>query len=119
MRPEPAFLRDIFVSASKIQGHTQGSSRKALSQDDTAQAAVLYHLVIIGEAVNKLPGVLLERYPEVPWHAVVALRNRVIHGYIGIDWNLIWQAVTEHVPSLRETIARILWEEFEAIPPEA
>lgn len=118
MRPEPAFLRDIFVSASKIQGLTEGSSLEALSRDDTAQAAVLYHLVIIGEAASKLPSVLLERYPEVPWHAVVALRNRVIHGYFGIDWNLIWQAVTEHVPALRETVARILWKEFGALPPE-
>ena len=49
----------------------------------------------------------------------MALRNRVIHGYFGIDWNLIWQAVTEHIPALRETIARILWEEFGAMPPEA
>jgi len=74
---------------------------------------------IIGGAVNKLPIVLLERYPEVPCQAVVALRNRVIHGYFGIDWNLIWQAVTEHVPGLRETIARILWDEFGAMSPEA
>lgn len=57
MRPEPAFLRDIFVSATKILRLTAGSSREALSRDDTAQAALLYHLVIIAEAVNKLPGV--------------------------------------------------------------
>lgn len=69
--------------------------------------------------MNKLPSVLLERYPEVPWHSVVALRTRVIHRYFGVDWNLIWQAVTEHVSALRETIARILWEEFGALPPEA
>ena len=118
MRPEPAFLRDIFVSASKIQRLTEDSSLEALSRDDTAQAALLYHLVIIGEAVNNLPGALLERYPQVPWHAVVALRNRVIHGYFGIDWNLIWQTVTEHVPVLKEIIARILQDEFGAMPPE-
>ena len=81
MRPEPAFLRDIFVSASKIQRLIEGRSLEGPSRDDTAQAALLYHLVIIGEAVNKLPGALLDRYPRVPWHAVVALRNRVIHGY--------------------------------------
>jgi uncharacterized protein with HEPN domain len=116
MRPEAAFLQDILLSAGKIGRLIEGASLEALSQDDTTQAALLYHLVIIGEAVNKLPGALLARYPEVPWHAVVALRNRVIHGYFGIDWNLIWQIVTEHLPALREIVARILREEFGAKP---
>lgn len=117
MGPERAFLKDILVSACKIQQLIEGSSLETLSRDDTAQAALLYHLVIIGEAVQNLPGPLLDRYPQVPWHAVVALRNRVIHGYFGVDWNLIWQTVSEHVPAPKEIVARILQDEFQERPP--
>ena len=68
--------------------------------------------MVIGEAVNHLDSDLLDRHREVPWHSIAALRNRITHGYFGIDWNLIWHTVTVHLPSLSQTVTRILEEEF-------
>jgi uncharacterized protein with HEPN domain len=57
---------------------------------------------------------LQARYPGIPWPGIVSQRNRIVHEYFGIDWQLVWKTVTADLPRLREQIAALL-EEF---PPE-
>jgi uncharacterized protein with HEPN domain len=119
MRREPAFLNDIYVAASRILSMTQGVSRAELLHNHVLQGALLHNFAVIGEAVNRLPEDLLRRYPSIPWADVVGLRNRVVHEYFGLDWNVLWAAAADDVPMLRQVVTDILAQEFGEQPPEA
>jgi len=65
-------------------------------------------LEIIGEAAKNIPKSLRERYVEIPWEDIVGMGNKVIHGYFGVDLEVIWKTVYEDLPSLQTAIAGIL-----------
>jgi uncharacterized protein with HEPN domain len=64
-------------------------------------------LALLGEACRGLSSTLRESHPEVPWPQIVAFRNVVVHEYFGIDLELVWAIVTEHVAALGEQLRSI------------
>ena len=81
MRHEASFLRDILNASSKIEAITAATSEESFLGDEVLPAAVLHHLTVMGEAINRLSPELRERHPEVPWHQIVAVRHRIVHAY--------------------------------------
>jgi uncharacterized protein with HEPN domain len=112
MRPEASFLRDILSACDKIQAIVAASSEEQFLQDEVKSAAVLHHLTVIGEAIGRVPLELRERYPEVPWHQIIAVRHRIVHAYFDLDWQILWDATLEDIPDLRRWILNILAVEF-------
>ncbi len=96
----------------------QGISREDLRRNPVLQAALLHHLTVIGEAANRLPEDLRLRYSQVPWAQIIALRNRIVHVYFGLDWDLLWAATVDDIPVLRQVVVDILALEFGEKPPE-
>ena len=80
--------------------------------DEVAQAAILHHLTVIGEAANRVSADLKARHSEIPWSRIASQRNRVVHDYFGLDWVLLWKTITESVPLLLDQVKRILDTEF-------
>jgi len=72
------------------------------------QAAFERVMEVIGEAVKRLPPELTRRYPAVDWRGIAGMRDRVSHGYDGIDYGLLWQAVETLVPGLIVTVDQML-----------
>jgi uncharacterized protein with HEPN domain len=72
------------------------------------RSAVLYQLVVIGEAAARLSAELRARYSSVPWQVVVGFRNVAVHAYFSIDWSIVWTTAASDVPNLREQILRII-----------
>jgi uncharacterized protein with HEPN domain len=89
MRRESSFLKDIITAAGKIESITAATSEQTFLSDDVLPAAVLHHLTVIGEAIQRLPPDLRERYPEVPWRQIVAVRHRIVHAYFDLDWQIL------------------------------
>ena len=87
-------------------------SEESFLADDARQAAVLHHLTVIGEAVNRLSPAILDKYPEVPWHQIVSVRHRIVHAYFELDWRILWVSASTDVPDLERSIAAILKSEF-------
>lgn len=112
MRHEVSFLRDILAASSKIEGIAAATSEGSFLRDEVLPAAVLHHLTVIGEAINRLSPELRERHPEVPWQQIVAVRHRIVHAYFDLDWQILWNAATDDVPQLRRQIHQILESEF-------
>lgn len=112
MRHEASYLKDILRATEKIEAITSASSESAFLADDVLPAAVLHHLTVIGEAINRLSPELRHRHPEVPWRQIVSVRHRIVHAYFDLDLQIVWTAAVDEIPHLREQIAGILAHEF-------
>jgi uncharacterized protein with HEPN domain len=112
-RRDASFLNDILIAAGKIEKIVDATSAEAFPGDEILQAAVLHHLTVIGEAISRLSPAVRGRHPEVPWPQIVSVRNRIVHAYFDLDWQILWVAATDEAPVLRTQIAAILEADFE------
>lgn len=102
------YLHDILESVDDVESFVEGMSFEEFVKDRKTKNAVLRSIEVIGEASRQLPVALREKYPEVPWKEIIGMRDKLIHGYSGIDFETVWKATKEDVPSLKKLIQKIL-----------
>jgi uncharacterized protein with HEPN domain len=112
MRHEPSFLKDILSACRKIQAIVAATSEVTFLRDEVLPAAVLHHLTVIGEAINRLSVELRERHPEVPWRQIIAVRHRIVHAYFDLDWQILWDAAIIDIPELQRQVLEIIAIDF-------
>jgi uncharacterized protein with HEPN domain len=107
MKSPRIYLLHIHDALENIRQFTVGGEEEFLL-DKKTQAAVIYKLAIIGEAVKKLPKALRDEYPAVPWKSIAGLRDIVIHEYDSTEIPIIWKIIEKDVPTLRDAIEEML-----------
>ena len=95
-----ASLRQMRDHAHEVVALMRGRTRGDLDSDRLLALAVVRLLEIIGEAAARVPAQERVRRPGVPWSSIVGLRNRLIHGYDDVDYDIVWEIVTSDIPSL-------------------
>jgi uncharacterized protein with HEPN domain len=111
-------LRHILDEADYLAAHIPGVGREQFKRDETLKRAFVRSLEIIGEAIKKAPTWVTQRYPDIDWRAAAGMRDRLIHGYFGVDYDIVWDVVMNKVPTLRSQIADILQREGGGSPHE-
>jgi uncharacterized protein with HEPN domain len=86
-------------------------SRTDLDTDRMLNLALVRLMEIVGEAVTRVPEEFRSRHPQVPWRDVADLRNRLIHGYDTVNFDMLWTIVRDDLPPLIEQLEAILEEE--------
>ena len=102
------YISDMINAAEKIQQKTQNIKLVDLEDNDTLQLAIERLFEIIGEAANRLPKSLQERYTDIPWADIIGMRNIIIHIYDKINTDEIWKAIKEDLPELKENLVKML-----------
>ena len=102
------YLEDIREAAEKAQQFVSGMTYEAFIADDKTMYAVVRALEVIGEATKRLDETVRLRYPDVPWRAMAGMRDKLIHDYIGVNWQVVWKTVTEDAPLLERMMQQIL-----------
>jgi uncharacterized protein with HEPN domain len=101
-------LRHIAEHALRAQELCTQNTLPQIVADWQKRAAFERVMEVLGEAVKRLPIEVIAQYPEVDWRGITGMRDRVSHGYDAIDYDLLWQAVQNHVPGLLATVERML-----------
>ena len=109
MSPSPLeYLRHILDETEYLMSARADLSKERFIQDATIKRAFVRSIEIIGEASKKVPPDLKNRYPTIEWKAVAGMRDRLIHDYLGVDYDIVWDVVKNKVPTLHEQIGEIL-----------
>lgn len=93
-------IQDMWNAAHEILSFTTEMSYPALASDRRTQAAVLYEIVVIGEAANRLSPPFRADHPTIPWKDIIGMRNILAHQYDKVDSEVVWDAVRQDIPEL-------------------
>ena len=102
------FIKDILDAIEKIEEFVAGMSYEEFVGDDKTISAVIRKFEIIGEATKNIPDEIKEKYPTLPWKEMAGTRDRLIHGYFGVDTKLVWDTIHMQLPKLKPKIKKIL-----------
>ncbi len=110
------YLRHILDEAEYLMDRTRGLTYEEFLRDPTLQRAFMRSLEIIGEAAKQVPVEMREKYSHVEWRAMAGMRDRLIHHYFGVDYEIVWDVVVNKIPALSHAIRRIIEAETGASP---
>jgi len=94
------YLDDMIVFAQKVLTYTDGLDQAGFVASGLIYDGTLRNLELIGEAATHIPDEVRTAHPEIPWRMIIATRNRLIHGYLGIDDDTLWSIIQADVPAL-------------------
>ena len=106
MKDPRVYLAHILERIERIEVFTQ--DRAAFLDDQMSQDAILYNLMVIGEAVKRIDDAYRTAHPEVPWRSMAATRDVLIHNYPGVSLQQVWQIVERDLPPLKAAISDLL-----------
>jgi uncharacterized protein with HEPN domain len=106
----PEYLGHVLDAIERIKRHVAGFDEAGFLRDEKTQDAVIRNFEVIGEAAKNIqtadPG-FVEKHSAVPWKVVVAMRNRVAHGYFEVDLGVVWKTVRDDLPALEAQLREI------------
>jgi uncharacterized protein with HEPN domain len=94
------YLADMIGFAGRVLAYTEGLDQTSFVASGLVYDATLRNLELIGEAATHIPEKIRTAHPAIPWRMLIATRNRLIHGYLGVDDDTLWSIIRDDVPGL-------------------
>jgi uncharacterized protein with HEPN domain len=107
-RGDKEFLLDMIEAIKRIELYTNELSYQDFLEKIETQDAVVRNFEIIGEAVKNISKKMKTLYNNVQWKEIAGMRDKVIHFYFGVNWDIVWKAAKDDLPQLKEKIKKIL-----------
>ncbi len=100
------YIKDILRSILQIESFVEGLRYEEFLKDDKTASAVIRKLEIIGEAAKQVPTRIRQKHPELPWSEMARMRDKLIHGYFGVDHEIVWKVVKERLPEVKANLEK-------------
>ena len=101
------YYDDLLGFCEKVISYTDGLSQEKFETSGLNYDATLWNVQLFGEAAKNIPEEVRAQIPEVPWRELIGMRNRLAHGYFGINNAILWQVVTKETPKLLQSLKLI------------
>ena len=102
------YVEDMAGFCERVLDYTAGLDQAEFVAESRTHDAAMHNIILIGEAATHVPDPVREMHPEVPWGVVTAARNRIIHGYLSVDDDIVWSIIQDAIPALLPQLRRIL-----------
>lgn len=107
MRDDKERLRDIAEAIERIEKYT-AKGKQTFEKEELIQSWIVRHLQIIGEATRALSPEYRDKHPDIAWSKIIGMRNILVHDYFGIDVDVVWSAVVNDLPVLKQKVVMLL-----------
>ncbi|ABR31536.1 hypothetical protein SU69_08580 [Thermosipho melanesiensis] len=104
------YVNDILDAILAIEKFVEGMNFEKFKRDDKTSSAVIRKFEIIGEATKHIPDEIRQKYPNIPWKEMAGFRDKLIHFYFGIKYELVWNTIKIELPELKNKIEKVLKE---------
>jgi uncharacterized protein with HEPN domain len=101
------YLNDMIDFAGKVLAYTEGLDQQAFIVSGLNYDATVRNLELLGEAATHIPSEQRGTCPAIPWRQIIATRNRLIHGYLGIDNDTLWSIIRDDIPVLMTELRKL------------
>jgi uncharacterized protein with HEPN domain len=108
MKHNQVFLKHILDEINFLTKETEGIKFEQFIKNQILKRACSRSLEIIGEAVKNLPADFKKRYKDIEWKKIAGLRDKIIHYYFGVNWDILWDVIKNQLPKLKEQVENIL-----------
>ena len=102
------YLKDMIRFAENVMTYTSGMDQGTFVSSALSYDATLRNLELVGEAATHIPDDVRKESPFISWRMIIATRNRLIHGYLGIDDDTLWSIITDEVPELLSGLEKLV-----------
>ena len=102
------YIKDILDCIERVEEFVGDMNFDEFLVDDKTSSAVVRKLEIIGEATKNIPKSITQKYEEIPWKEMARMRDKIIHFYFGVDYEIVWNVIKERLPEIKPTILQIL-----------
>lgn len=101
------YITDMIGFAENVLSYTDGFDQERFVSSGITYDATLRNLELIGEAATHIPQEVREQFSQIQWRLIIATRNKLIHGYLGIDNDTLWSIIQTDVPELLNQLQQI------------
>jgi len=108
MREYSLYLKDILEAMAAIEKFVAGMEFEDFKNDDRTSSAVIRKFEIIGEAIKHIPDEIRNKYPQIKWKQMAGMRDRLIHFYFGVKYDLVWHTIKDVIPKVKPIVQGIL-----------
>ena len=103
-------------AARKAVAFTQGRARADLDADEVLALALVRLLEILGEAAKGVSADFRRKHPRIPWTEMAGTRDRLIHGYFDVDFDVVWAIISSDLPPLIAALEKLIRDDDSQMP---
>ncbi|EMB32379.1 HepT-like ribonuclease domain-containing protein [Treponema denticola] len=107
-RSNEELFKHIFDEIVFLESETRTISKEVFLKDEKTQRAFARSIEIIGEAVKNISSDVIIKYKEVPWRNIAGMRDKLIHGYFSVDYEIVWDVAKNIIPEFKNQLIKIM-----------